>query len=40
MFETSEVNLKQDPAYFLDIKEQVEDVCREMGGRVEKVWVE
>jgi hypothetical protein len=39
MFDPAAVDLKRDPAFFLDIKEQVEDVCREM-GKVEKVWVE
>jgi hypothetical protein len=39
MFDPIGVDLKKDPAYFLDIKEQVTDVCSEM-GKVEKVWVE
>jgi hypothetical protein len=39
MFDPDQVDLKRDPAYFIDIKEQVFDVCSEM-GKVEKVWVE
>jgi len=39
MFDPAQVDLKKDPAFFIDIKEQVEDVCREL-GKVEKVWVE
>ena len=39
MFEPEQVDLKRDPAYFIDVKEQVEEVCGEM-GKVEKVWVE
>lgn len=39
MFDHESVDLKRDPAYFIDIKEQVEEVCKEI-GRVEKVWVE
>jgi len=40
MFDPDQVDLRKDPAFFIDIKEQVEDICREMEGRVEKVWVE
>ena len=39
MFDPEGVDLKKDPAYFIDVKEQVEEVCSEM-GKVEKVWVE
>ena len=39
MFDPTGVDLKKDPAYFIDVKEQVEDVCSEF-GKVEKVWVE
>ena len=39
MFDPSHADLRKDPTFFLDIKEQVEDVCKEM-GKVEKVWVE
>ena len=39
MFDPAAADLKKDPAFFIDIKEQVEDVCREL-GKVEKVWVE
>ena len=38
-----QVDLKKDPAFFIDIKEQVEDICKEFatqGRSVEKVWVE
>ena len=31
--------MKKDPAYFIDIKELVEEVCKEL-GKIEKVWVE
>ena len=40
MFDPDLADLRKDPAFFIDIKEQVEDICREMGGRVEKVWIE
>jgi hypothetical protein len=36
----NKTDLMKDPAFFIDIKEQVYDVCSEMGGKVEKVWVE
>ena len=39
MFDATSVDLKKDPGYFLDIKEQVTSVCSDM-GKVEKVWVE
>jgi hypothetical protein len=39
MFDPVGVDLKKDPAFFIDIKEQVEEVCNEL-GKVEKVWVE
>jgi hypothetical protein len=39
MFDPSHADLRKDPTFFLDIKEQVEDVCKEL-GRLEKVWVE
>lgn len=39
MFDPMSVDLKKDPAFFIDIKEQVEDICREL-GKIEKVWVE
>jgi hypothetical protein len=35
----NKTDLMKDPAFFIDIKEQVYDVCSEM-GKVEKVWVE
>lgn len=43
MFDQDQVDLKKDPAFFIDIKEQVEDICKELatqGRGVEKVWVE
>jgi hypothetical protein len=40
MFDPEGVDLRKDPAFFIDIKEQVEDICKELGGRVEKIWVE
>ena len=39
MFDPNSVDLKRDPAFFIDIKEQVEDIGNEF-GKVEKVWVE
>ena len=39
MFDPTGVDLKRDPAFFIDVKEQVYDVCTEM-GKVDKVWVE
>lgn len=39
MFDPDLVDLKRDPAFFIDIKEQVEEICRDL-GKVEKVWVE
>ena len=42
MFDPDQVDLKKDPAFFIDIKEQVEDICKEFAAqnRIEKVWVE
>jgi hypothetical protein len=39
MFDQLQVDLKKDPAFFIDIKEQVEEICREFGD-VSKAWVE
>ena len=39
MFDPSNVDLKRDPSFFLDVKEQVYEVCSE-SGKVEKVWIE
>ena len=39
MFDAEKVDLKRDPGFFIDIKEQVMEVGSEM-GRVDKVWVE
>ena len=40
MFDAAQVDLQEDPSFFLDIKEQVQDICEEMGGRVDKIYVE
>ena len=39
MFDLNQADLKKEPAFFIDIKDAVTDVCSEM-GKVEKVWVE
>ena len=39
MFDQQSVDLEKDPHFFLEVKEQVLDVCEEM-GKVDKVWVE
>jgi hypothetical protein len=39
MFEPLKVDLKKDPYFFIEIKEQVNNVCMEW-GRVEKVYIE
>ena len=39
MFDPEAIDLKKDPASYIDIKEQVDEVCGEL-GKVEKVWVE
>ncbi len=39
MFDSEGVDLKKDPAFYLDIKEEVQQLCKEMGD-TEKVWVE
>ncbi len=39
MFDPNSVDLKTDPAFFIDIKEQVEEICNDV-GKLEKVWVE
>ena len=39
MFDANNVDLKREPAFFIDIKEQVEEICNEL-GKVEKVWLE
>mmetsp|Transcript_44267 Transcript_44267/g.42969 ORF Transcript_44267/g.42969 Transcript_44267/m.42969 type:complete len:274 (+) Transcript_44267:519-1340(+) len=39
MFDPNQVDLKKEPAFFIDIKDTVMDVCSEL-GKVEKAWVE
>jgi len=39
MFDPVGVDLKKEPSFFLDIKEQVIRVLKDY-GRIEKVWVE
>jgi hypothetical protein len=39
MFESSEVDLKREPGYFIEIEEQVLDLCEEI-GQVDQVWVD
>ena len=42
MFDPDQADLKKDPAFFIDIKEQVEDICKDitLGRGAEKIWVE
>ena len=40
MFDPTAVDLKKEPSFYIDIKEQVEEVCRDLNAKVEKVWVE
>jgi hypothetical protein len=42
MFDPDQADLKKDPAFFIDIKEQVEDICKDItqGRGAEKIWVE
>ena len=39
LFDPTIVDLKKDPSFFIDIKEQVIQVCNDF-GKVEKVFVE
>jgi len=39
MYDMSEVDLVKNPSFFIEVKDDVMDVCGEL-GRVEKVWVE
>jgi hypothetical protein len=39
MFDPTKVDLKNDPSFFIDIKEQVRSVCNDY-GRVEKIFVQ
>lgn len=39
MFDPTQIDFKEEPNFFLDIKEQVLDICEEL-GKVDKVWVD
>lgn len=39
MFDTTQVDLKRDPSFFMDIKDQVASVCGQF-GRVDRIYVE
>lgn len=39
MFDTTQVDLKKEPSFFMDIKDQVNSVCSEF-GKVERIYVE
>lgn len=39
MFDTTQVDLKSEPSFFMDIKEQVSAVCNQF-GKVDRVYVE
>lgn len=39
MFDASKIDLKKEPAYFIDIKEQVKMVCADF-GQVNRVYIE
>lgn len=39
MFDPTTVNLTEDPQFFIDIRDQVLDICEEY-GKVDKVWVD
>ena len=39
MFDPKEVDLQQDPSYFMDIKDQVEEACQAW-GQIERIYVE
>jgi len=39
MFDPKEVDLQQDPSYFMDIKDQVEEACQTW-GQIERIYVE
>ena len=39
MFDTTQVDLKSDPSFFMDIKDQVASVCNGF-GKVDRIYVE
>jgi hypothetical protein len=39
MFDPTNVDLNKDPAFFIEIKEQVYDVCQEWGA-IDRIYVE
>lgn len=39
MFDTTQVDLKKDPSFFMDVKDQVLSICVDF-GKVERVYVE
>ena len=39
MFDTTQVDLKNEPSFFMDIKDQVSAVCGQF-GKVDRVYVE
>ena len=39
MFDTTQVDLKRDPSFFMDIKDQVASVCGQT-GKVDRIYVE
>jgi hypothetical protein len=39
MFDTTQVDLKRDPSFFMDVKDQVLSICTDF-GKVERVYVE
>ena len=39
MFDATQIDLRKDPSFFIDIKEQVAGVCAEY-GKTERIYVE
>ena len=39
MFDATQVDLKKDPSFFMDIKDQVACVCKDF-GKVDHIFVE
>ncbi len=39
MYDVTSVDIKANSSFFIEVKDDVMDVCQEM-GRVEKIWVE
>ena len=39
MFDPKEVDLNKDPSFFMDIKDQVEQIC-EAWGQIERIYVQ